>query len=153
MKTSVFLGCFTLAFLAIAGCEKPDKDLETNLSEAELQRPIADSTRLRVIEDWQQFRKETGESLLLAQEKLDKLQTQCTDEENTQQIRLRRVYGSCDYKLEKLKTKLLRAGIKFRNNIGHYTVEDVLKNESWRTGFSAKLAKLHADLDQALAQP
>lgn len=151
MKTTLFLGCCVAAVLSMTGCEKPEKFPDSPLPESELQKPIPDSTRSKVIEDWQKFRKNTGESLLMAQEKLDRLEAKCTNEESKENVKLRRIYNSCDYKLEKLKTKLLRQGIKFRNNIDRYTVKDVLKNESWRTAFNAKLIALHTDLDEGLA--
>lgn len=151
MRTILFLGCCIVTILSATGCEKPEKYPDGKLSESELQTAIPDSTRFKVIEDWQKFRKNTGESLLMAQEKLDRLEAKCTNEESREKVKMRRIYNSCNYKLEKLKSKLLRQGIKFRNNIGKYTVEDVLKNESWRTAFNAKLAALHANLDEGLA--
>ena len=149
MKTDRFLGCCILALLLIS-CEKADKDPETNLSEKELQRPISDSQRLKVIEDWQAFRKESGNSLLSAQEKLDQLEAKLNVEESKENGRLQRIYSASAYRLDNLKYKLLRQGIKFRNGIGHFTNKDVLKNESWRTGFKAKLTALHAELDKGL---
>lgn len=151
MKTIVLFSCFIITLLVLSACEKPEKDSTSTLSESERTKPISDSTRLKAIADWQKFRKDTGESLLQAQEKLDRLEAQCTDEESTQKVRLRRIFNSCEYKLEKLKSKLLRQGIKFRNNIDHFTTEDLLKNESWRTAFNAKLAALHSSLDEGLA--
>ncbi len=150
MKT-ILLSCFIITLLVLSACEKPEKDSISRLSESERSKPISDSTRLKVIEDWQKFRKDTGESLLQAQEKLDHLEDRCTDEKSPRQVKLRRIFNSCDYKLEKLKSKLLRQGIKFRNNIDHFTTEDLLKNESWRTAFNAKLVALHSSLDEGLA--
>jgi|GEM_PF-7008117 len=149
MKTILLLGCGIFALVLIS-CENPDKEPQTNLSETELQKPISDAARLKVIEDWQIFRKESSESMLLAQEKLDRLEMKLTDKETTQNIGVRRTLNSCGYKLGKLKSKFLRQGIKFRNNIGHYTLENVLKNESWRTGFNTKLKALHTELDEGL---
>lgn len=148
MKTILFL---TIAIILVTGCEKPDKNSEIDKTATELKKPISDATRLKVIEDWQKFRKEAGESLLQAQEKLEQLDAKRIKKESAEKEKMRRIYNSSNYKLEKLKSKLLRQGIKFRNNIGHYTTEDVLKNESWRTSFNAKLVALHNDLDEGLA--
>lgn len=148
MKTILFLACGMAALLS--ACEKPDKLPESELSETELQTPISDAVRLDFIEDWQEFQKNAGASMLLATEKLEKLEKQLYDGQTREQVKKRRIYNACSYRLEKLQTKRLKQGIKFRNKIDHYTVADRIKNESFRASFNAKLNQIHNELDQCL---
>lgn len=148
MKTILFLAC-CMAILLVA-CEKPEKLPDSGLSETELQTPISDSMRLHVIEQWQQFQKNAGESMLLATEKLERLEKQLDDEQSAEKVKKRRIYNACSYGLEKLQTKRFKQGIKFRSKIDHYTEADRIKNESFRASFHAKLNQIHNELDQCL---
>lgn len=148
MKTTLFFACCMAVLLS--ACDKNDSLPESGLSETELQTPISDSVRLHVIEDWQQFQKTSGESMLLATEKLNRLEKRLDDGQSTEKVKKRRLYNACSYRLEKLQTKRFRQGIKFRNKIDHYTEADRIKNESFRASFNAKLNQIHNELDQCL---
>ncbi len=150
MRALLFLG-FWAALTSIGSCDKMEKSAAGHSWQPEQREPISDATRLHVIEDWQQFRKDAGLSMLSAQEKLDVIEAKCADEPAHGKAPWCRLYKSCTHRLDDLKIGILRRGLGFRNRIGEFTAQDVVENQSWCEAFNARLAALHNDLDDGLA--
>lgn len=141
-----------MIFILLSGCENPDKNQIEGEMPSELHVVLTNSEQLQEINEWQQFRRESTESLLLAQEKLDILEGKVTSENTKQIIKLRHDFISAGYNFDKLQRKLLKHGIKFNFAIEHYTTADAIKNQSFRIAFKAKLAALHNDLDHLIKE-
>jgi hypothetical protein len=133
----------TLVFtsLLLGSCEVADKNQSPSHV---LEHQLSDAERLHLINEWQIFKKASGESMLLAQEKINRLRKK----QQTQ-----KTADACQYKLNKLKTKLRNKGIRFKCGINHFTAKDTLKNQAFRIAFVAKLNDLHVELDALLNQP
>lgn len=140
----------SLSLLSFGSCEKLDGTAAASTETVELDRPISDEERLKIITEWQSFRKQSGESLLLAQEKINRLASGVALNEEAEKAVLDHRLNALQSRLEKLKIKLLRRGIRFKYHINHYTIKDTIENHSFRIAFSAKLKVLQTDLDAAL---
>jgi len=151
MKNTNVFSCLMI-FILLCGCDKPDRNQTEGKMPSELQVVLTNSERLEEINEWQEFRRESTESLLLAQEKLDILQGKVTSENTKQMIKLRRDFISTGYNFDKLQKKLLKQGVKFNFAIAHYTAADAIKNQSFRIAFDAKLTALHNDLDHLIKE-
>lgn len=145
-----FLLFFCCIIVSFTSCNRSANEENSGLTETELKSLMSDSARLQSIDDWQKFKKESGESMLLAHEKLRQLEQKCSGIESTEKLAWRRIHTSSSQKLDQMQISLFRNGIKFRNNISQFTNADGLKNKSWCTNFTSKLNKVHADLDSCL---
>lgn len=149
MKSILLFFCCII--VTITSCNRSENEENFGLTETELKSPMSDLARLECIDYWQKFKKESGESMLLAHEKLRQLEIKSSGIESTEKLACRRIHNKCSLKLDQMQILLFRHGIKYRNNISQFTQADGLKNKSWCTNFTSNLNKVHADLDSCLS--